>query len=306
MAQALPCPGCRRPVPGWPARPRGFAGTRPLPLRARMASGMQPRHGPRAVLGLSAILLVPGAEWPLTAGAWGQLPRQGNAAELLRRAPPPRPPGADGSRGGARAGAALTQPIARTDVAEDPDCAQPWKGHAFQWQTILGNTERLLNAWAGRGGDLSAYLSAFAEELAGALAIDHGWSVFKIVARAECPLGGVAVASVLRWRCAGGDWEADLASPSTRELFLAMRRQLPILRLQPAAGAHSGRQNPREAEAHVRRPTPGWGCEGLLGRYLETALHRLDLPAALRSRWPVFELLSAHHAASRAWPQGYP
>ena len=44
------------------------------------------------------------------------------------------------------------------------------------------------------------------------------WPIFKTVANAECPLGGLAIATVMRWRCLSGTWK-DLAEPDLEQVF---------------------------------------------------------------------------------------
>jgi len=183
------------------------------------------------------------------------------------------------------------------DGADDPECNRPWKGHVLEWPSVLANVERLLSAWAG-GGDVEGLLAVLTEGIASALNIDHAWPIFKSVMRAECPLGGIAVVAVLRWRCGSDTWEKDKRAPATARLFFSMLRQLPMLLDEPA--------EPRDWPWSQAGNPAALGCDAVLERYLETALRRLGLSVALRSRWPIFELLSALHTENRAWPRGYP
>lgn len=177
----------------------------------------------------------------------------------------------------------------------DPDCEEAWKGRVLAWDAIRTNVERVLQLWAGGGGDLTGLLVALTNGLAQQLNIDHAWPIFKSLSRGECPLGGLSIAVVLRWHCGSPGWEMDEQGGASNQLFSSMRHQLPMLVERGAPEPKPGFGNPAAL-----------GCEATLERYLEAALHRIDLSTALRSRWPVFELLSALHTESRLWPRGYP
>lgn len=183
-------------------------------------------------------------------------------------------------------------------VLEDPDCEAPWKGEVFQWELILGNAQRVLQSWAKGDGQIEVVLISFVEEIVRNLNIDRAWSLFKNIIHAECPLGGLTIAAALRWRCASDEWAlTESAAPHTALLFSAMRRQLPL----------KGRGEPRGLP-HTSGPghAAPLGCIPLLERYIQSLLHHIDLAATLRSKWPVFEMLSALHMENKAWPRTYP
>eukprot|EP00928_Gymnodinium_smaydae_P022004 TRINITY_DN18619_c0_g1_i2.p1 TRINITY_DN18619_c0_g1~~TRINITY_DN18619_c0_g1_i2.p1 ORF type:complete len:730 (-),score=142.69 TRINITY_DN18619_c0_g1_i2:64-1944(-) len=181
----------------------------------------------------------------------------------------------------------------RRAALRDPDCMEAGIGGVLEWPLVLSNIERVLESWATADGKLEVTLMVLAEGIVEKFDIDRAWPIFKMVAGSECPLGGIAVAAVLAWRCRSGVWEDDPLAPKTAQLFLAMRHQLPLI----------GEPGPLRKD--VGRPA-GIGCEAMLDRYLDAALRRVDLASAMRSRWPIFELLSALHTKSVAWPRGYP
>ncbi|CAK0848121.1 unnamed protein product, partial [Prorocentrum cordatum] len=193
----------------------------------------------------------------------------------------PLPRSAAAARGGARG---------------DLNCEDPSRDYFLEWPKILANVESLLAAWARGGGDVEGSLVAFVEDLASRLNIDRAWPIFKAMGRSQCPLGTACVAAVLAWRCRS-PWAGDPRGPSTERLFDAMLRQLPLLDLQPG-------DPPRPAAP--ARASPQLGCDAMLTRHLQELLRAVPLADALRSRWPVFELLSALHTENRAWPRGYP
>eukprot|EP00434_Breviolum_minutum_P019975 symbB.v1.2.017620.t1/scaffold1340.1/size241236/5 len=100
------------------------------------------------------------------------------------------------------------------------------KGHVFQWPIILINIESLLSSWASGRGDLEVVLTAIVEDFAGKLNIDRAWPIFKTVAAWECPLGGLAMAIAMRWRCLSGFWKENPIFPATAEVFGAMSLRL--------------------------------------------------------------------------------
>jgi hypothetical protein len=180
-------------------------------------------------------------------------------------------------------------------VLADPDCEEAWKGRVLSWSAIRSNVEKVLQIWTGGDGDLTGILVALTDGLAQQLNIDHAWPIFKSLSRGECPLGGISIAVLLRWHCGSPGWEADERRGPSNLLFASMRHQLPMVIDRGAPEPLSGFGNPAKL-----------GCEAMLERYLEGALQRIDLSVALRSRWPVFELLSALHSESKAWPRSYP
>merc|ERR1719359_2108431 len=111
----------------------------------------------------------------------------------------------------------------------DPDCEQAWKGRVLAWTAIRANVERVLQLWAGGGGDLTGLLVALTDGLAQQLNIDHAWPIFKSLSRGECPLGGLSIAIVLRWHCGSPGWEADERRGPSNLLFASMRHQLPMV-----------------------------------------------------------------------------
>ncbi|CAE7342989.1 unnamed protein product [Symbiodinium necroappetens] len=182
---------------------------------------------------------------------------------------------------------------------EDSNCESTSKSYVFQWRLILENLERLLSAWAAGNGHVEGVLTTLVENFASQLNIDRAWPIFKSVAAAECPLGGIAIATAMRWRCQTDFWKDNPICPATADLFAAMGRQLPLV-FRNRSGQHSDVDVSRSAFAAPL------GCEPMLLRYIETSLRRLPLEMVLRSKWPVFELLSSMHSESERWPRGYP
>merc|ERR1712061_29458 len=105
-------------------------------------------------------------------------------------------------------------------------------GRVLQWRLILGNIERLLKSWSEADGGVTMIPLRLAEDIAYTLNIDRAWPLFKIVAHAECPLGGIVIAALLHWRCLSGNWGLG-NTHATARLFTAMERQLPLVALGP-------------------------------------------------------------------------
>eukprot|EP00929_Paragymnodinium_shiwhaense_P006633 TRINITY_DN11044_c0_g2_i1.p1 TRINITY_DN11044_c0_g2~~TRINITY_DN11044_c0_g2_i1.p1 ORF type:complete len:736 (-),score=140.90 TRINITY_DN11044_c0_g2_i1:959-2881(-) len=84
---------------------------------------------------------------------------------------------------------------------EDPNCEASWKGTVLEWDVVLRNTGRVLNSWATGDGMVGPTLAAMVEDIVSRFDIDRAWPVFKLLVAAECPLGGMAIAAVLRWCC---------------------------------------------------------------------------------------------------------
>ncbi|CAE8624845.1 unnamed protein product [Polarella glacialis] len=182
---------------------------------------------------------------------------------------------------------------------QDMDCLGGSWASVLQWPLILTNTERILTVWSERDGDLEELLMAYVEGVADVLNIDRAWPIFKTVASAQCPLGGLAVATILQWRCKSGNWQGNKLTPATDGLFTAMRRQLPLVGELDHADFFS--ESPQRSSY-----VAPLGCEHVLERYIQASLRKLDLRTSLRSRWPIFELLSSLHTESKTWPRGYP
>lgn len=177
---------------------------------------------------------------------------------------------------------------------QDINC-ESRKDYVFQWQIILANMESLLSSWTSGRGDVEVVLAALVEDFAGKLNIDRAWPIFKAVAAWECPLGGLAVAIAMRWRCMSAFWKDNPIFPATEEFFDAMNSQLPLIL----------RRKTKRATEPPKFAAP-LGCENLLMRYIQAGIRRSDLESLLESRWPIFELLSSMHTWSETWPRGYP
>ncbi|CAE7035222.1 unnamed protein product [Symbiodinium natans] len=188
---------------------------------------------------------------------------------------------------------------ARRSHVEDVNCDTTSKSYVFQWQIIQDNIERLLSSWATGDGHVEGVLTALVENFASQLNIDRAWSIFKSVAAAECPLGGIAIAAAMRWRCQSNFWKDNPVFPATADLLAAMGRQLPLVFRN-----RSSQQTEMDfARTMFAAPL---GCEPVLMRYIETSLRRIPLDVVLRSKWPIFELLSSMHSESERWPRDYP
>jgi len=197
-----------------------------------------------------------------------------------------------------RVGSGLAWPAVRNDsLVADPDCILPWKGHRLEWNKLRGNLEVVLDAWTRGGGEVGPILTMMVENIVNVLNLDRAWIFFKAVAFTECPLGGLTIAAALQWRCGSSGWESDALAPHTISFFESMQHQLPIIRRFVSEGAIGDPSHGTPAEL---------GCAAVLERYIRQLLRRADFSTIARSRWPVFEVLSALHVRSAAWPRGYP